>query len=136
MKMYSLMLFVICLNISAFIIHESGALPTSRTFADSPSTIMSEFDWEDVLIGLGVSAGAGTVMAFFFGFGAALLGGMICWAICSFFPVIQWFFIGAPLMLDALLPSELWFISVSIQAVFAVIFFMFIIELTSQRQIT
>jgi hypothetical protein len=127
---------MLCLNISAFILHESGAFTGSRTYAETPGTIESMFSWSNLISSLGVAGGVGAVIATIFGFSAAILGSLIIWALVSFAPVITWFFKGVPLMLEAMLPPELWFVRLGVEALFAVVFFMFIIELAGQRQIT
>jgi hypothetical protein len=127
---------MLCLNISAFILHESGAFTGSRTYAETPGTIESMFSWSNLISSLGVAGGVGAVIATIFGFSAAILGSLIIWALVSFAPVITWFFKGVPLMLEAMLPPELWFVRLGVEALFAVVFFMFIIEQAGQRQIT
>lgn len=130
------MLFILCLNLSAFTISEMNVWPIGRELAFTPASILNSFSVLNLLTSIGVAGGVGTIIGLTFGFSAAVLGGMLIWAIVSFSPIIREFLIGVPLTLEALLPPEAIVISLIIQAVFAAVFFLFIIELASQRRIT
>ena len=136
MKMYSVMLFVLCLNIAAFILNESAAFPTSQALSVNPSDVITQFNWTTLLTSLGTGGAVAGIVALLTRQYVYAAGALLIWSVGALSPLIRWFFIGAPLMLNALLPSELVFISIAVQAFFAIIFFMFIIEIVSQRQIT
>lgn len=135
-KMYSFLFFFICLNVAAFIINEAAFLPESEELAVTPTDVMATFTWENLLLSLGVGGAIAGIVALLTRQYVYAVGALIIWAIGSLTPVIQWFFIGVPLLLNSVLPSEISFIGSVVQGLFAVVFFMFIIELTAQRQIT
>jgi len=141
MKGYSLMFFIICLNVAAFIINESGAIVESKELYLSP------LDIYDPTTGTGkfgltlffvLLAGAGAIgiIGIIFQQNIFAIGALLVWVLGGLTPIIQWFLLGTPIILAQLLPGELSYLSVAIGAFFAVVFFMFLMEIVSQRQVT
>jgi len=141
MKGYSLMFFIICLNVAAFIINESGAIVESKELYLSP------LDIYDPTTGTGkfgltlffvLLAGAGAIgiIGIIFQQNIFAIGALLVWVLGGLTPIIQWFLLGTPIILAQLLPGELSYLSVAIGAFFAVAFFMFLMEIVSQRQVT
>jgi len=135
MRAYSIMIFIVCLNMSAFIINQSGAFPESQQLYISPTDVTNQFSLT-VFAALGVGGAI-------FGLAALLTrqyvyaaGALLIWIIGVFLPIGQWFLIGAPVMLAALLPSEVTYLSQVVTAFIALALFMFLAEIASQRQVT
>ena len=135
MRAYSLMIFVVCLNMSAFIINESGALVQSQTLYISPFDVQNQFS-----LGLFGALGVGGAIL---GLASLLTrqyvyaaGALLIWVIGIFLPIGQWILVGTPIILGALLPSEVAYISHVVTAFFALVLFMFLAEIVGQRQIT
>ena len=135
MKAYSLMMFVVCLNMSAFILSQSGAMTSSQELYISPFDLSNQFSLT-VFGALGVG---GTILGL-----ASLLtrqyvyaaGALLIWIVGVFLPIGQWFLLGAPIMLGAILPPEVGYLTHVVTAFFALILFMFLAEIVGQRQIT
>jgi len=120
---------------AAFIINQSGAFATSQELYINPFDISNQFS---LVIFTAISAGGGilgliAVYTRQYTFAAGML---LLWVVGLLAPIAQWFLIGAPIILAAILPSEISYISYVVSAFFAFIFFMFMIEIASQRQIT
>ena len=135
MRAYSLMIFVVCLNMSAFIINESGALVQSQTLYISPFDVQNQFS-----LGLFGALGVGGAIL---GLASLLTrqyvyaaGALLIWIIGIFLPIGQWLLLGTPIILAALLPAEVAYISHVVTAFFALVLFMFLAEIVGQRQIT
>ena len=136
MKMYSMFFFVICLNISAFIIAQSSMSSAGQELVWSPEQMAAVFNWQSFAVSLGIAGSVtGLLMVLTKQFMYASLA-LILWAISMLWKPLEWFVAGVPLMLNVLLPTELWYISAVIEGVFAMIFFFFIIEVATQRRIT
>lgn len=137
MKMYSIMFFMICMNVAAFILTQSGAAMTGSELTYNPESILATFNLDQMWVGLGIGGAAAGFLAFATHsliFSTVAL--MMAWVIINVVPIVEWVVAGVPLMLGILLPAELWYISVSVRAFFAIIFFFFILEIMSQRRIT
>jgi len=63
-------------------------------------------------------------------------GVLLLWIIGVLFKPIQDIFIGLPYLVEAVLPSSVWFISQVFVAFSALILFMFFVEIVAQREIT
>ena len=129
------MIFVVCLNMSAFIINESGALVQSQTLYISPFDVQNQFS-----LGLFGALGVGGAIL---GLASLLTrqyvyaaGALLIWIIGIFLPIGQWLLLGTPIILAALLPAEVAYISHVVTAFFALVLFMFLAEIVGQRQIT
>jgi len=135
MRTYSLMLFIICLNLSAFVLHQSQALTTSQELYISPFDVTNKFSL--TLFGaLGVGGailGLASLLTRQYVYAA---GALLIWVIGIFLPIGQWLLVGTPLILAALLPPEISYISHVVTAFFAFALFMFLGEIVSQRQLT
>lgn len=149
MKMYSLLLFFICLNLATVIINTVNAFPNPGVTSDDIVGMSSMFNTETIL-----AAGIGGV--------AALVGGVlmqnvflgafagILWVFGSFIAPIRWIIVGFPTVVSTII--KVMCANAGIGAVetavvsnlflgiftvmFSVVFFMFIMELFSQRYIT
>ena len=141
MKGYSLMFFMVCLNISAFIINESGAIAESKELYLSPldiydpSTGTGKFGLT-VFFVLLAGAGAIGVIGIIFQQNIFAIGALLVWVLGGLTPIIQWFLLGTPIILAKLLPGSLSYVSVAVGAFFAITFFIFLMEIISQRQVT
>jgi len=135
LKAYSLILFVVCLNLSAFVINQSGVMMHSQALYISPFDIQNQFSLT-IFGALGVG---GSILGL-----AALLtrqyvyagGALLIWIIGIFLPIGQWILFGTPLILSVLLPPEIAYVSHVVTAFIALILFMFLAEVVSQRYIT
>jgi len=63
-------------------------------------------------------------------------GVLLLWIIGVLFKPIQDIFIGLPYLVEAVLPSSVWFISQVFVGFSALILFMFFVEIVAQREIT
>lgn len=135
MKTYSLMLFIVSLNLAAFIIQQSGAIMGSKPLYISPFDVTNKFSLATIMAAL-LGGGAITLVALLFRPGIYAVGALLVWVVLTLTPIAQWFLIGTPIILTAILPIELAYLSAVISAFFAIAFFMFLIEIVSQRQIT
>ena len=135
MRAYSLMIFVVCLNMSAFILSQSGAMTSSQELYISPFDVQNQFS-----LGLFGALGVGGAIL---GLASLLTrqyvyaaGALLIWVIGIFLPIGQWILLGTPIILAALLPTEVAYISHVVTAFFALVLFMFLAEIVGQRQIT
>lgn len=135
MKTYSVMVFLISMNLAAFIIQQSGAIVGSQSLWIDPTNIQDKFSLTIITAAL-LGGGAITLVAVLFRPGIYAVGALLVWVILALAPIAQWFLLGTPLMLTAILPAELSYLSYVVSAFFAVMFFMFLVEIMSQRQIT
>jgi len=135
MKVYSLMVFYLCLNMAAFIINQSGAFATSQELYINPLNVSNQFSltvFGGLLAG-GAIIGIIALITRQYVYASIAL---VVWVIGLILPVAQWFLLGTPIILAAILPPEISYVSTVVSAFFAFIFFMFMIEIASQRQIT
>ena len=135
MKAYSLMMFVVCLNMSAFILNQSGAMASSQELYISPFDLSNQFSLT-VFGALGVGGailGLASLLTRQYVYAA---GALLIWIVGVFLPIGQWFLLGAPLMLGAILPPEVSYLTHVVTAFFALVLFMFLAEIVGQRQIT
>lgn len=135
MKVYSLMLFIICLNISAFILNSAQVLPVNRPLTWGITDLTATFSLT-VFAGLGIGGALIGVVGLITRTYVYAAGAILIWILGILLPIASWFLNGVPMMLTMLLPSELSYISSAITAVFMFIFFIFIVEIMTQRQIT
>jgi len=135
MKTYSLMFFIVCMNLAAFIIQQSEAIMGSQPLWINPFDIQNKFSLTIITAAL-LGGGAITIITMLFRPGIYAVGALLVWVVITLTPIAQWFLIGTPIILAALLPTELSFLTGVISAFFAISFFMFLIEIISQRQIT
>ena len=135
MKTYSLMFFIVCMNLAAFIIQQSEAIMGSQPLWINPFDIQNKFSLTIITAAL-LGGGAITIITMLFRPGIYAVGALLVWVVITLTPIAQWFLIGTPIILAALLPTELSFLTGVISAFFAISFFMFLIEIISQRPIT
>jgi len=131
------MLFYICLNLSAYIINEADFLIVSGQPYVSPSGLASIFSLDTFSI-VATFLGGGLI-----GLAAVLTrqytyaaGAILIWVLGIMFKITKGIFIGFPEFLGNLLPSELSYLKYIVVAFSAFIFFIFMIEIATQRQIT
>ena len=135
MRTYSLMVFYLCLNMAAYIINQSGAFIESQLLYINPFDVSNQFSltvFGGLLAG-GAIIGVIALITRQYVYASVAL---VIWVIGLLLPVAQWFLLGTPIILAALLPSEISYLTYVVSAFFAFIFFMFMIEIASQRQIT
>jgi len=120
---------------SAFILSQSGAMTSSQELYISPFDVQNQFS-----LGLFGALGVGGAIL---GLASLLTrqyvyaaGALLIWVIGIFLPIGQWILLGTPIILGALLPTEVAYISHVVTAFFALILFMFLAEIVGQRQIT
>lgn len=135
MKVYSTMLFLICLNLAAFIIQQSGAIVGSQPLYINPFDIQNQFDLA-IITGSLLSVSAVGVITLIFTPGIYALGALLIGVLVIITPITQWLLLGTPKLLASILPGELAYLSAVVSAFFTVMFFMFLLEIVSQRQIT
>ena len=129
------MVFIVCLNVAAFILQQSGALPVSRELYASPFDITNQFGFGVFMVLIGGLAGM-SLVAIIFKANIYALGALLVWVIAALTPIVQWFLVGFPIVLAALLPPELSYLTAVVGAFFSMMFFMFLTEIVGQRQIT
>jgi len=61
---------------------------------------------------------------------------LLIWAVGILAPIGQWFLLGVPIILNAIVPSELAYLTYAVSGFVTFIFFMFMMEILTQRQIT
>jgi hypothetical protein len=135
MKMWSPMLFMICVNLAAFMLNASGLYPVGSALWISPSDMTSTFTLS-IFAGVGLGGAIVGIIALITRQFVYATYALIIWIAGVLLPIAQWFLGGVPIMLAYLLPSELWFVTSSIEALMLILFFMFFVELFSQRQVT
>lgn len=135
MRAYSAMLFFLCINVAAWILTVSGVYPTGGQFWVSPDDVILEFGLSVFGSIVGSIIGTGLVNRLL---NLQLSGDVlvVVWLAEMLILVAGWFFGGLPIVLARILGSELWFINVTIQSLFGVMFFIFIVEVVGRRQIT
>ena len=134
LKPYSFMLFYLCLNVAAFILNESGALLVSQELYINPFDISNQFSLT-LFVGLSVGTIIGIAAILFRQYLNASVV-LLIWAVGILAPIGQWFLMGVPIILNAIIPSELAYITYAVSGFVAFIFFMFMMEILTQRQIT
>lgn len=135
MKAYSVILFMVCLNIAAFIFQQSGAISGSRELYISPFDIKNQFSLDTLLLTL-TGVGVIGVLGVLLGQGRWTIGALLAWVIFQLVPIGNWIISGVPYLLLAILPAELSYLTYVVEAFFAIIFFIFILEIAGQRYIT
>jgi hypothetical protein len=135
------MVFIFSLNFAALTLQQFGVLGTSVKLwigpldLFNPATNMGVFS----LVVFGALAGGGVLMGL-----AALItrqyvyaaGAILIWVVGILSGIGAWLLAGVPIMLNALLPVEVQWVSYVVVAFFALSFFMFLVEVASQRYIT
>jgi len=76
------------------------------------------------------------IIAFIFRPSVYSIGALLIFVFLGLLPITQWIVLGVPIMLTAVLPSEIAYVSYVVSAFFAVTFFIFLMEIISQRQVT
>ena len=148
MKAYSVMLFLVCINISVYVLAFSDVFPVSGypEGYTGPTSLTNLFKIENVDLTKIFVAGTGTILL---GLAALLTKqyvfasvAILIWIIGIFLTPIGWVITGFPLLTKSIAemagaPSEvaLMFQTVT-SAFYAFIFFVFIMEIAGQRQIT
>lgn len=147
--MYSLLLFFVCLNLATVLIATTNAFPNPGVSSDDITSMSNMFTLETIL-----AAGIGGVAALVGGIlmQNVFLGAMagILWVFGSLIAPIRWIVVGFPTLVSTVLRvmcenagigavetavvSNL-FLGI-FTVMFSVVFFMFIMELFSQRYIT
>ncbi len=147
--MYSLLLFFACLNLATVLISTTNAFPNPGVSSDDITSMSNMFTIETIL-----AAGIGGVAALVGGIlmQNVFLGAMagILWVFGSLIAPIRWIVVGFPTLVSTVL--RVMCANAGIGAVetavvsnlflgiftvmFSVVFFMFIMELFSQRYIT
>ena len=149
MKMYSLLLFFVCLNLATVLVATTNAFPNPGVSSDDITSMSSMFTIETIL-----AAGIGGVAALVGGIlmQNVFLGAMagILWVFGSLIAPIRWIVVGFPTLVSTVIKvmcANAGVASVETAVVsnlflgiftvmFSVVFFMFIMELFSQRYIT
>lgn len=136
---FSLILFFICLNLSIYLINETGAL---TGVGKSPYTNPDEITW--LIMGIDISSGDLVLGVVTIGVGFAvglltgqlILGGtlaLILFAINLVIPVLKWVLFGFPIFLGQLgVPPA---IATTLEALMAVVWFWFFLGFFSQRTV-
>jgi hypothetical protein len=135
LKPWSLIWFLICLSVAAFIIATAQMLPNTSILVYNPSDFSSMFS----IAVFGSFVAGGTITGIIslitkqYVFASVAL---LLWVIGIMLNIAGSFVANLPLILGFIIPSELWFISTSLEALVGVILFVFFVEIATQRQIT
>lgn len=135
MKAYSLFVFVICLNLAAFVINESQATVTNTLLYINPFDVTNQFSLT-IFGALGVGGALIGIAALLTRQYVYAAGALLIWVIGIMLPISQWILIGAPIIMSAILPSEISYLTYIVSAFFTLTLFFFLIEIATQRQIT
>lgn len=137
MRLFSILMFLLALNVAAYILHHSGAFVVSQELYASPERAESVFNLvtlQNAVVGVVGGVGVAVLVSLITRQYVYATGALILWVIGVLFEPIMWFFVGVPVMLNALGAPVL--IVGAVEAFFAFTFFMSILELASQRTIT
>lgn len=135
MRAYSAMLFIITLNVAAWLLNVSGVYPAGGIFWLSPSDVIAQFGLS-VFGGLAVSGAITGVIGLLLRQNLSASYALAVWLVGILLSLGLWFLGGIPIVLAMMLPSDLWFVSTLFQSLFTVVFFIFLVEVVGQRQIT
>jgi len=137
MKAYSVILFILCLNIAAWLLVQSETLPVGQELYYSPTDLSTIFSIDAFTIeALAIGGGLAGIIAWLTKQYVFASLALVIWVISIMFNIGKGLLLGVPIMLATLLPEELIYLSQAVTALFAFILFMFFIEIASQRQIT
>jgi hypothetical protein len=135
MKAYTLIFGFICINFASFALNASGVVPVSRELYVNPTDVSNTFSLT-IFAALGAGGAVlgliGLITRQFY----MAAGALVIWVIGIMLPIVQWVFVGLPIMLTALVPSELSWLTGMIGAFFAISLFMFMAELAAGRPVT
>jgi hypothetical protein len=139
MKFYPFVLFIIMMNVASFLLTANGITLGRSNLWVSPTAISSTFSLV-VFAGWAAGGGLAGVIAAYLGKGVYAMGILLIWVIGIMFNVSGWILNGVGISISALIPPEYGVMSASIQlainAIFSFIFFMFFVEMASQRSIS
>lgn len=133
-RLASFMYFIICINLAAWVINQSGFYPISQILWLNPNLIMERFAL-NVFAGIAASGAITGIISLLTRTQVFASYALIIWVIGILLSLGLWFLGGLPTFLAFILPPELWYISSIIQAFCTVSFFFFFMEVASQRQI-
>jgi len=115
----------------------AGILPVYREPISDPTNILNLFSLDvfTAITGIvgGVTIGILAIMTRSY---ALSTGVLLLWIVGIMFKPVQDIFAGIPYLLEAVLPSQVWFFSQVFVAFSALILFMFIVEIIAGREIT
>lgn len=139
MKFYSPVFFILILNISAYLLNVNGISPGGKPLWVSPLDISNTFNLV-VFAGWAAGGGIAGVIAAYLGKGMYAMGILLIWVIGIMFNLSGWLLNGLGISIAALVPSEYGVLAGSIQlavnAIFSFMFFMFFVEMASQRPVS
>lgn len=133
MRTTSLMLFVICVNVAAWIMNMSGFYPLSQSLWLNPAEIVERFALS-IFASAVATGGLTGVISLLTKSNVFASYALVVWVVGELFLLGMWFLGGVPVLLEFIIPTDLWFIRTAITAFCTVIFFLFLMEVTSQRQ--
>lgn len=138
MKAYSLIFGYFVINMAIWTLNTSGILPLYSTEPIlNPSGIEALFSLDVFTVVTGiVGGGVVTVMALITRSYALSTGVLILWIVGVLLKPIRDIFVGLPLLVQSLLPPDLWFFSQVVVAFASFVLFMFVVEVIAGRQIT
>ncbi len=141
----TIMIFVICLNVSLYFITASQVLPVSfvdednpDSFVTDPQNISTKFLYVDFSTGTIFLAGTGLIFSVIIGWAtrSLVLGGTLgvgIFALTLFSPVVSWILFGLPRFMNMMgIPS---YISAGVMAILVVPFFFTVLSFIAQRPI-
>lgn len=140
LKAYALIFAFMAVNLAIFTancLSTAGVLPSfgQEPIVD-PNNFLNMFNLNVFTVLTGVVGGAVIGVLAMLTRSYALSGGvLILWIVGIVFKPIQDIFIGLPLLVKALLPSSIWFLSEIIVAFCALTLFVFIVEIIAGREI-
>lgn len=135
MKAYTVIFAYFVLNISAFVLNYLQVIPGPSLYL-TPDMLLSEFSLT-AFASIGVGGAIAGLLALITRQYVYAVGAILIWIIGLVLPILQWVVAGLPFMLAAMLnPYGLGWFAAVIEGFFAIIIFIFCIEILSGKQIT
>jgi hypothetical protein len=119
---------------ACFVLNQANIFPSTTQTLYSPTSITNIFNLTTFSIlasgGIGIGILAIITKAYTY---ASLIA--IIWAVGIFIPILSDFLLAFPRFMNAILPVELQYLTLVFSAYAAMMFFMFIMQLVTQRSV-
>lgn len=136
MKAYALVFGYLCVNAAIWVLNMAGILPVYGAAQANPTTIADWFDFTVFAAVVGTVGGVVIgILALMTKSYALSTGVLLLWVVGVLFKPIQDIFVGLPYLLNAILPSQVWFVTQAFVAFSALILFVFFVEIIAGRPI-
>lgn len=137
MKAYSLIFGYFCINMAIWTLNMAGLIPAYAEATISPTGVQALFDLNVFTAITGVVGGVTIGILSMLTRNSALgTGVLLLWIVGILFKPIQDLFVGLPLLINTILPTEISFISQVVVAFSAISLFVFIVGILAGREIT